>query len=364
MSKISSKELFVFTFFLGVILFPGFGNTLVLETGRHAALFSSFVGFLIGFIPLLMIVYIIDKANDKNIFEYNKEKFKWFGQILNILYVIAIIYIIFVESWSIVTFTVSQFLSRTSYYLILALLSTSLSLVVCKKLEVIGRCHIILFLLFMLIILFAWIFLIPIVEFDNYLPIFDVSYEIFIKTSLMFPTFIIVPLISLISIRKSDITDSKKLKRRIICGYIFGYLFVFVFLLLIIGVFGIDMSIIFTYPEYALLKKVQAFDFIQRIENVLASTIIIASFTSLAVLLYSLITYVKTTFKIKKDLILNIITVFLCFAIPLISITLFKNYLIINLFTKFPIYSSFIYIVLFINFILIVLCKKKSATKS
>ena len=360
MSKISSKELFVFTFFISIILFPGFGNTIILQTGKNTTMISSIFGFLIGFIPLLMIIYMINNTESKNIFTYNKEKFKFLGYIFNILYVIAIFYVVFAESWTTITFTISQYLQRTSYYLILFLLSSAISYIICKKLEVIGRWHILLFIIFLLLIFFAWIFLIPLVEYENFLPLINVSKKEITKTALMIPNFLSLPLISLMAIRKKDIVDPKNIKKSILLGYSISFLFVLMFLFLIVGVFGIDMSIIFTYPEYALFKKVNAFDFIQRIENVLASTIIIAAFTSLAVLFYFLTTYVKDTFKIKKQNILNIITIIICFGIPIISVALFKNYIIIDVLTKYPFYSSFIFIVLFINFILIYLTKKKS----
>ena len=360
MSKISSKELFVFTFFISIILFPGFGNTILLQTGKNTTMISSIIGYILGFIPLLMIIYMINNTGDKNIFNYNKEKFKFLGQIFNILYVVSIFYVVFAESWTTITFTISQYLSRTSYYLILFLLSSAISFIICKKLEVIGRTHIILFIVFLLIIFFAWIFLIPLLEYENLLPIFDVDNKSIVKTALMLPSFLSLPLISLMAIRKKDIVDPKNIKKSILFGYSLSFLFVLIFLFLIVGVFGIDMGIIFTYPEYALFKKVNAFDFIQRIENVLASTIIIAAFTSLAVLFYFLVTYVKETYKIKKQTILNIITIIICFGIPILSVTLFKNYIIIDVLTKYPIFSSFIFIVLFINFILIYLTKKKS----
>ena len=82
MSKISSKELFVFTFFLGVILFPGFGNTLVLETGRHAALFSSFVGFLIGFTLLIVLLGAIKTYGMPYLYPLLPFNFKQFMKIL------------------------------------------------------------------------------------------------------------------------------------------------------------------------------------------------------------------------------------------------------------------------------------------
>lgn len=358
MSKISSKELFVFTFFLSIVLFPGLGNTFILKMGKNSSIIAMMISFIIGLIPILLISYMIKKANGKSVFSYNQQKFKIIGLLFNIIYILAIIYVIFVESWDITTFTISQFLSRTSYYLILFLLSSLLSFIIIKKLEVIGRTSIILFIIFTLIFLFMLIFLIPVVEYENFLPLFDSTKSNFVKTFLLLPSFTIVPLISIFSIKKDDIKDYKNISKAIILGYTFGFLVSLIFIVLVIGVFGIDMSILFTYPEYSLLKKINAFNFIQRIENFIASIFIISAFCSLAILFYSLTIYIKETFKIKKDLILNLITIFLCFAIPFISIYLFKNYIIIEVFTKFPLITSFIYIVIFINFILMSLKKK------
>lgn len=365
MDKISSKEIFAFTFFLSCFLFPGFGDTIVLENGKNMTIIACIIGMIVGFIPLLLIIYLHNKTINKNIFELNRERFKFFGHILNFLLIISIIYVIAVGTWTIITFTISQFLTRTSYYLILITMMFLVSLATIKKIEVIGRTSLILLGFFICITLFSYIFLIPSVDIDNFFPIFNVNYKNFIQTILYYPTFSVIPILSILAIKKANIIDNKKSNSRIILGYIFGSLIVIIFLLLIIGTFGIDISVLFTYPEYTLFKKINVFNFIQRIENIISTIIFIASFISFTILSTFIVNYVKNLVKFKSKRKLNITISVLCFIFPFITLYLFQNYPILYIFTNYPKISIFIFIILVINVLLIFITNnKKKLTKS
>ena len=363
MHKISSRQVFAFACMLSCFLFPGFGDTLLLQTGKNSSIIASILGTILGLIPILIIIAISKQTTTKNIFELNKERFKFFGFILNFLLIIGVIYIMIVGTWSIINFTVSQFLTRTSYYLVLFVMNALVAYAILKKTEVIGRTAIVLLISFIMITVFSWIFLIPLVDTTNLYPIMDVSKTSFLKTILMHPTFCALPLISLLFIKRNEVVDKENINIKIILGYIFGAILSTGFLFLIISVFGSEMSALFTYPEYTLFKKINVLDFIQRIENIIASIIFIASFIAFCVMNSFLKEYVKTTFKIKKETVLNIVITILIFAIPFVSVYGFQNYLIISLYEKYPLIASFIFIVLVINYVLLLITKKKETKK-
>lgn len=364
MHKISSRQIFTFACMLSCFLFPGFGDTLILQTGKNSSVIAAIIGIVIGFIPIILILSISKQTTDKNIFELNRERFKFFGTILNILLIIGIIYIMMVGTWSIINFTVSQFLTRTSYYLILFAMNALVAFAVFKKKEVMGRASIVLLVIFISISVFAFIFLVPVVEINNIYPIIDVNKTSFIKTVLMHPTFSVLPLIGLLFIKRNEVVDKENINKKIIYGYLFGTILSLIFLFLIIGVFGIDLGVLFTYPEYSLFKKINAFNFIQRIENVISTIIFIASFVSFTILGSFLKGFVKETFQIKKETVLNIVITILIFLIPFLSVYAFQNYLIIFLYEKYPIFASFLFVVLFINYILLTITKKKKKKTS
>lgn len=359
MNKISSKELFVIAFYLSCFLFPGFGDTLILQTGKNASIITSIIGFIIGLIPLLIILYISKFTTDKNIFQINIEKFKFFGYVLNGLLIVSEIYIIAMGTWSIINFTVSQFLTRTSYYFLGIVMFSLIAFTVIKGLEVTARTSIILMIFFVLITIFGWLLLIPTVEIENIYPLINVGKQEFIKSALIFPFFSTIPLIGILFIKRDDVVNNKNFNKNIILGYIFGGILVITFLFFIISLFGIDLATLFTYPEYNVFKKIKAFDFLERIENIVALIVFIVSFGALSVLFLFIKDYIKTTFKIKKDKITNIIILFLCIFIPLITIYIFRNYLVYFLYTKYPTISFFILIIIIINAILLFFTNKR-----
>src|SRR5574344_566723 len=106
MHKISSRQILTFTFFLSCFLFPGFGDTLILQTSKNTTILASILGTLIGLIPLLLILELSKQTTDKNIFELNKERLGFLGYLLNILLVISIVYVIIVATWAIINFVV------------------------------------------------------------------------------------------------------------------------------------------------------------------------------------------------------------------------------------------------------------------
>ena len=136
MEKISHKEIFVLTFFLSCFLYPGFGDTLIIKYSGNGIIISTIIGSLIGFLVVLLITSIFDKIDKGNIFDYNVSRFKVFGKVLNVLIIIGILYIIFVESWNIITFIVSQFLTKTSYFEVAFIMFSCLSYFIIKKIMI------------------------------------------------------------------------------------------------------------------------------------------------------------------------------------------------------------------------------------
>lgn len=364
MHKISSNQVLTFSFLLSCFFFTGFGNTIILKEARNSSILACIVGTIIGIIPLLLILSITKKNPDKNIFELNIERFKIFGHILNFLLILSVIYFFTVSVWEIINFIISQFLTRTSYYLVAAFICIIVSLVVIKGLEVLSRTSFILTIIFTVTVLFAWIFLIPNVEVNNFYPIMEASTNSFFKTALYFSSFSVLPLMTLLFIKRDDLIDKEKFNKKVIIGYIITAILTIEFLTLIIGTYGIDLSLLYAYPEYSLFKKINAFYFIQRIENIIAITIFITAFISFSLFTSFIINYFKSTFKIKEKRTIDITTVLITFSISFVSIYLFTNNKILPLYTRYPNYSKYIFILLLINWFLLKLTKKKSTENS
>lgn len=357
--KISSGEVMTICVAIMFAMFPGFANTLILTQAKNASLISLGIAFLIGLIPIFMIMFISKKI-DTNLTEFINKNFKSFGIIINILLLIALVFTIFLSSWLAIDFIISQFLTRSSYYLMAIFISVILAIIVNKKIEVLSRTVFILFIMSVPILVILLCTLIPYVELNNLKPYIDVPIKNILKSSFVFLTLQISPAVCLLEL-KNITHDKQDFKRKILIGYIIATILILLFLFFIISVFGIDLGSLLTYPVYGIFKKVQIFGFIERIENFAAMFLITAYFAQFAYFIYVIKNNICKTLKIKKKKKETFITYFLSISIPLASIYLFQTYNLQNYLKYTPYIISIFYIILIILFIRCLFIKTKAS---
>lgn len=360
MNKIGINELFAICFSLCVALFPCFGTAIILVTARNASIVTTFVGAIIGFIFLFMILYILNWNKNNNIFKNNYDNFKLFGSLFNIIYVIGFIYIEIIITWGLINFITSHLLIRNNPYVITLVLFFIIYLAIIKGKEVFSRCCLGLFYILLIVLFFTFTFLTPHVEISNLFPIIDTSFKNIGYSIYMISSFAVIPFISILSYKKNDISNEKKVNRTIYFAYISGIICLMIFLFLIISIYGINIASIFSYPEYYMFKKINSFNFIQRIENILSLNIFIAFFGCLCNSIYFIKTFINQTFNVKSINTKKYIVLFITIIIPLLSIYLFRNFKISFLFRYYPIFSIVLLITLFINFIFVFIKKRIS----
>lgn len=355
MNKISTREIFTVLVSLFILIFPMVATQIILNKGNTSSLLALIIGFVLGLIPLYIIIYLGNKSNNKSIFVYNKDNFKILGSIINALYILLFLFLLFVLSYTILNFTINQLLIRNSYYIVAFIYSFLITLAACKGKEIICRASIILYFLLIISVIFGFIMLIPEITLDNILPIISTDYKTIISLAVTIPSYSVLLFISILCLKKSDIIDKEKLNKTIIKAYLTGALIVLIFYFFIIGVYGIELASIYIYPEYYLFKKINLFNFIQRVENIMATSFYISSFSGICFMIYFIKIYFKETFKVKDKNKINIFIFVLTIAISFSSTFMFTHYKIQILILKFPYIFGCIFIVLIINFLLSVI---------
>lgn len=356
--KISTKELFGVVVSLSCSLFSMFGTSLIINSSKNSTLLAITIGFVLGFIPLSLIIYIFNHLGNKNIFEYNKDKLKVLGCIINVLICLPILYMGFIITWRTLQFTITNLLPENSYYFVGLVLFSIIGYSITKGKEVIGRSNIILTIILLFILGFICIFLIPNVKIDNFLPIFNISKNNFIISCLYFPVISVYPLISLLSIRPSDVVDKDNFKKCLIKGYSLTFIMIFIFYFLMISIYGSNFTSILSYPEYYLFKKINAFNFIQRVENICSITYYIVSYGGICYLIYFIKEAFSKTFNISKKWKQNIIIFLVADLTPIVSVYLFKKYHINFLINNYLKYTLPILVFIMLESILVVINKK------
>lgn len=246
-------------FFLTETMFLHIGLNDILKNGN---IYSVLLGSLLSFIPIFFILKI--KPN------------KLVRFLLIIFLSIYFIYTLYL----IKIYVQDKYLDSTPSFIIIFMFLLPISYI--KDIKTISKVSFILFIITSITIVFSFINLCPSIEINNFKP-FNTNIKDIIIGSLKYMFYFVSPSLMLVFIPKNEISN-----KTVILFYILSTIHILLLFILIIGIFGIDLSINFTYPEYSLMKKINYFDFIQHIENIIAIEWIYSIFISSTMSLYSI----------------------------------------------------------------------------
>ena len=336
MKKISYIELssilltIIITFNSGITI-----NILKNSSGINSWI-SIILSYIIGIIPILLTIYISNYQDKLNIFEKNKSLFGiLLGNIINLLLIIIIFIIGITILYNITNFITTQYIYHTPI-LITSIIFLSV-VIYCSTKEINVICHISIILMSINIILYllSSISLINEIKLDNLLPILKTNPLNIIIPSLKISSINTLPTIILLIIPKDNITNKKKYNKSIIISYIIGSILSLFTIISTISVLGINLTKVFIYPEYMVLKKIKLLGFLERTENILSIQWITESYIYLTIIIYTISKNITNNHK--KFIYINIITGLL---LVLTSNYIFKNITIFNNFIN----KKFIYI--------------------
>ena len=351
MKKISYLELS--SIFLTILITFNCGINLYIlknDVGVNSWI-SLIIAYIIGLIPLLLILYIANYQPQLNILEKNKHLFgDIIGNIINYLLSIILFIIAITILYNIVGFITTQFLYRTPIIIsstLLVLLAVYCSI---KEINVIS--HISIILIFMNIIMFILsnLSLINNMKLDNLLPILKISSSSIFLSSIKIAIINILPIITILIIPKDKIINKEKYNKSLIITYILGAFISLITTLGTISTLGIYLTKSFEYSEYMVLKKIKLFGFLERIENIVSMSWITESYIYLTIIIYTLSKNIpkknENTFK-YVNIIIGILLI-LSTKYIFINITAFNNY-VENLFIKITSILFIIYVIIIIK---------------
>ena len=351
--KIGNKEYSSILFFLSETLFLGVGLSEILNLSRNDAIISSILGIILSFLFLYLILKFNDYKKELNIFEKIDYLFgKVFGNIFNILLIIlSVLYFVY-ALWSQNIYVQNKYLEETPPIITTLFFLIPVLYLVNKDMKVISKVSIAVFFVTIIEIAFAYLNLFNKIDLNNYLPIFNTKYTNILTSSFKYASYSITPVIFLLVTPKSKINNHNKLNRNLYIFNLISGIKCILTIILLIGIFGIDLSSLFYYPEYSLMKKINSFSFIQNVQNILTINSIYNLLISEVLSLF----FIKTFFEYKK--INKIFFYVLVLLMTLLSINLFNNSTIGYNFLK----NYFIYIYTIPVFILIIISIIKTKT--
>ena len=358
-TKISNKGFASLIFFTSQSLFLGIGITQILNSSKQSSPFSVLLGSVLGFIVLYMLLKLFNYEKDLNIFEKLEKLYgKVLGNILNILLVLLFAFYFIYTLWSIQIYIQNKYLDKTPSIIILILFLIPTVYSVSKGIKAISKLSLIIFIITVIEILLSIFGLVNYVEASNLKPFFNIPFQTVFKNALYYISYFLTPTFMLLTVPKNKIENPKKLNAHIILFYIFGCINFFLLFTFIVSVFGIELASLFYYPEFTLLKKINYFDFIQHVENILSTQWLFSLFISSVISL----DYVKE-FLNHKNMNKKILYYLIIVSALFLSTMLFKNTTVgYNVIKNYfaPVYSIPIFILVIVSLIISTLKKSRN----
>ena len=273
------------------------------------------IGIILGLIPLLLFVILLNYKKELNIYEKIDKLFKKTGIFINIIITILVYILIIIYFKNIINFIEINYLYNTNSLLISIVISISIIYTCTKSINVLFRLTNILFFIFIIFFIISILGLLNGLNFNNLLPFLEHGIKKPLNISLIHITYTVLSLFILLMIPKKDIYQNNKLNKYIIIFYLLGSLSIIIITIFTISILGIDLSKLYKYPEFIILGRISTTGFFQRFESILGTQFIITTFIMLCICFMYIKNCYKHLFTKKEDLfiiILIIITSIVC----------------------------------------------------
>ena len=348
MKKISNLELSSIIIIQVVTMFSGINITILKEGSDINSWLSALLLYILGFIPLLLILYISNYKKDQNLHQKINSLFgKILGTIINIIISIILISLGITILYNIINFILSQLLYRTPFLISCILFMLLIIYNTNKGINVITKTSLLLLMLNIGLYTINIFALYKQVDITNFYPLLKINTNNIIPTTLKLFSINMLPLLLILMIPKEQIDNPKKYNKTIIISYIIGALISLSLVVVTFGVLGINLIKAFEYPGYIVLRKIELLGFLERIENVISLQWIVGSFVYLSLIIYTISKSIPLK-SIKKHKYLNIIigTIFIILTKSIFkNNTIFDTY-IIKIFPYITSILSLVYIII------------------
>ncbi len=320
MKKISSFEYNTLIWFLIRACFTELTFSTILYHIKQDTWISIIIGIILGLIPLILYEYLKQKYPDETIISLNNKLWKNFGKILNFIVFIGSLAIVTCTFWILVHFANALFLYKTNLWIISLALIIPICYAATKEINIISKISLMLFYVSILFNVLIFIGIIGNVDINNVKPIFENSISNIFNCSFMFIGINIMKLFYLNIINKNII--KKYSSKQSILLYLITSVNLLIIAFTTICVFGIDLSTLYEYPAFQILKRVNILGIFDRIESILSIEALFSMFIQITIIIYYLKETIKETFftneKTDKYIIISI-----CLFIFIISNIIF-----------------------------------------
>lgn len=327
--KINSLQIVTILIMLVCAPLTGMNLTYIFKHSGTDAYLCPLIAAIMG-IPLLFIFkYIFNYKPELTLGEKVIHVFgKSFGTIINILLVLFTLFFSITLYFNLSDLIVSQFLPETPLKLIAIVFGIAIIYINIKGIETMSRVTLMLFILTLILFITSIFGLVPTFEVSKLKPFLEFGIEGPIKGAFHILCVNFFPIFLLLTIPKKQITDGDKFMKWLTAGYIFSSIFMFLIIISIISNMGIDLAKFYQYPEYIVLKRINLFGFLDRIENILSLRKILKMFVFLSFFTFFISNTIKPHNKSRIIPIISVFIMFICSQTLFKSNTAFNNFIV------------------------------------
>lgn len=314
-NKLSSLDISIFSNFIFRSYFTIGLLNLILNISTNDSIFSLILGTIMGFLPLLIFIFLNNNLQEYNIFKKIENTFpRIIHPLLNIILIISVFLMTSYSLYNISLFVNYNLLNDIDIIYIAILLILTIIYLSSRGIKTIIRVSVIVVFIFIFISFINIISLLPYCKVSNLYPLLSNSGSHIYISCIYYMILSVCPIFLLLIIPKTEVKDKNNYKRYMLLSYIISSIYSLINLIFILSILGVKLSTILRYPEIVILQKVSLLNFIERIEAILSFKILFDLIFILALGIFYIKTGIMDTFKFKGfkkkyvfDLIIGII---------------------------------------------------------
>ena len=334
--KISILEYCVIVYFTMRANLTGINTMLVIGFAKQSSWFAIIVGFILGLIPIFLYFKIRKKLINKNIFQIS-------NPIINIILILGVSLYVLIMFYNLTNFVYSQYLNKTPMIFIGILFMLAMIYTLNKGFNVLSRSFVVIFYIGILLFFISVIGIVPKLSFENLKPFFADGFNPILKGAISYLAYSILPIIIVGVIPNNKIEHNHLIKKGTLITYAFITILAILVSINLVGVLGIALAELYQYSEFHILKEINYFNFVSRLERTLALQWILNFYCFCTIGIHFVLTGLES-FKIKY----NKWSTFIVSALFTIGQAyLFKNNTSVNSFLR----GEMIYILYFCFFL-------------
>ena len=315
-NKLNNFDVGTLNYFITRAFLTGYLFHSLLRLIKQDSWIIPIMSTIIGIIFIFLIIYILDykpklEFNEKLISLFNKP----IGSILTIIICLFCFFMCILTYLNLNNFIHGQFLSKTPTLAIAIICIIAIYYILTKGLNTIAKTGNILFFIAMILFFISFIGLLPFMQIENLKPFLNSKPTNYLEALNCFYSFNIVPMIFLTILPKDKI-NNPKLNITLTLSFILSAFTMFIVMFSTLASFGYELTSLYKYPEFHVLKNISLMGLEARIESILIIQCIFDFFMFTVLTIYFIANNIKSIINIKK---INSLYAFLCILLVIIT---------------------------------------------